>query len=265
MKTYWLSVILFSVGLFLLVFILLSWLVEAVPWRLFRRQRRLLAFQTASRAEAVKVSPDDLLGLGRIPWVQIYVLSLVAGLGLYAFTQQAMAFSLAAVPFAVRAWMTNQRKRQLSIEVLTFLTDLRLALPLHGSLLRSLQAVAEGGGTRLARMTARQLKGGFNGSGVDLLELLAKNTQAPHLSDLVAWTRAAEEGTLAADAPFEHALARLQAETHTAARENLQKIPTRLTLLVLPALLGPAIVALLYPVAARLLASISGSGWSGGF
>ena len=45
----------------------------------------------------------------------------------------------------------------------------------------------------------------------------------------------------------------------------MQRIPTRLTLLVLPALLGPAIVLLLYPLAARLLAGMSGMGWSGGF
>ena len=265
MKIYWLSAFLFCAGLFLLGFTLLSWLVEAVSWLLFRRQRRLLKFLSGSRPKAVQVPPDDWLSLGKIPWVQFYILSFAVGLGLYAFTQQVMALALAAVPLAVRAWLTNQRKRQLNSEVLTFLTDLRLALPLHGSLLRSLQAVAEGGGTRLARRAARQLKVGFNGSGIDLLELLAHETRAPYLGELVAWTKAAEEGTLAADAPFEHALARLQAETTTEARENLQKIPTRLTLIVLPALLGPAIVALLYPVAARLLASIGGNGWSGGF
>jgi len=265
MNIYWLCAIIFGVGLFLLVFSLLSGLAEAISWRLFRRQQRLLIFLSGSRAKPVQAQSDDLLCLGRIPWVQIYILSFAAGLGLYFVTQQLMALSLAVVPFAVRAWMTNQRNRQMSADVLAFLTDLRLALPLHGSLLRSLQAVSDAGGTHLARLAARQFRGGFNGSGIDLLELLAKDTRAPHLSDLVAWTRAAEEGTLAADAPFEHALARLQAETQTAARENLQKIPTRLTLLVLPALLGPAIVALSYPVAARLIASIGGNGWSGGF
>ena len=38
-----------------------------------------------------------------------------------------------------------------------------------------------------------------------------------------------------------------------------------LALLVLPALLGPTIVLLLYPVVARLLANMSGVGWGGGF
>jgi hypothetical protein len=45
----------------------------------------------------------------------------------------------------------------------------------------------------------------------------------------------------------------------------MQRIPTRLTVLVLPALLGPTIVVLLYPVVARLLAGMGGAGWNGGF
>jgi len=163
----------------------------------------------------------------------------------------------------------------LNAEVLAFLTDLRLALPLQGSLLCALQEVAgreklsssqkSRPGGCLAVLTARILSGGFSGNGLELLEQLASSTRAPYLADLVAWTKAAEEGTLAADVPFEHALERLQAETYTAARENMQRLPTRLTVLVLPALLGPAIVVLLYPVVARLLANMGGAGWSGGF
>ncbi|MBU4353047.1 MAG: hypothetical protein KJ939_08275 [Nanoarchaeota archaeon] len=67
------------------------------------------------------------------------------------------------------------------------------------------------------------------------------------------------------DAPLEHALTRLRGEMYTAARENMQNIPTRLTVLVLPALLGPAIVALVYPMVARLLAAMSGMSWAGGY
>ncbi|MBC8507903.1 MAG: hypothetical protein H8D34_23800, partial [Chloroflexi bacterium] len=45
-----------------------------------------------------------------------------------------------------------------------------------------------------------------------------------------------------------------------------QRIPSRLTLLVFPILLGPAIALLIFPMAARLMATISGSsGWGGGF
>jgi hypothetical protein len=143
--------------------------------------------------------------------------------------------------------------------------DVRIALPLQGSLLRALQEVARRGSTRLARLTARYLGSGFQGSGLELLDRLAQATRLPSLADLVAWTHAAEAGTLASDAPFEHALSRLRSEMYTAAREQMQRIPTRLTVLVLPALLGPTIVVLLYPVVARLLAGMGGAGWNGGF
>ena len=267
MTLLWFSLSLFGFGLFILTFRLVSALVDAVSWTLFRPRRQSIALLRSARESggAVKVVPDDLLGLAKIPWMQIYILSLAASLGLYIFTQQALMLFLAFIPFAVRAWLTGYRKRQLNADVLAFLTDLRLAMPLQGSLLRALQDVAGRGGTRLAGITARYLQGGFSGSGLELLEQLAGSTKVPYLVDLVAWTKAAEEGTLAADAPFEHALARLQAEAYTTARENMQRIPTRLTLFVLPALLGPAIVVLLYPVVARLLAQMGGTGWGGGY
>jgi len=267
MVYYYLDLSLFGLGSFLVVFTLLSWGREAVAWLFLRRRRWGLALlrNERERAGARKVVPDDLLGLAKIPWLQISLLSLAASIGLYACTKQTLLLFLALVPFGVRAWLTADRKRRLNAEVLAFLTDLRLAIPLQGSLLCALQQVAAGGGTQLARLTARYLRGGWNGSGLELLERLASSTQISYLSDLVAWTRAAEEGTMASDAPFEHALARLQAESYTTACEYMQRIPTRLTVLVLPALLGPAIVLLLYPVVARLLASMGNMGWGGGF
>jgi hypothetical protein len=279
MLFFWIDLSLFGLGLFLLFFTALSSGTEAVSWIFLGRRRRSLALLRSTRpsARVVPATPDDLIGLGKIPWMPIYLLSMAAGLGLYALTRQTLTLFLAFVPFGVRTWLAGYRKRQVNAEVLAFLTDLRLAMPLQGSLLRALQDVAgreaedaakspsARPGGRLAGMTARMLAGGFNGSGLELLEQLAAGTQAPYLGDLVAWTKAAEAGTLAADAPFEHALERLQAETYTAARENMQRIPIRLTVLVLPALLGPAIVVLLYPVVARLLANMGGVGWGGGF
>ena len=263
----WLSALAVGIGTSLMAYSLLSLLAEGVSNLLFGKQRRMLRI-LRGRDEitpARKVTPDELLGLGSVPWVQLYLLGAALGLGLYFFTGQALALFLVIVPFAVRTWLTNQRRRELGNETLAFLTDLRLAIPLQGSLLRALQDVAERGRTRLAQITARYLQGGWSGGGLELLEQLAEDTRLPYLNDLVAWTRAAEEGTMASDAPFEHALARLQAESYTTACEYMQRIPTRLTVLVLPALLGPAIVLLLYPVVARLLASMGNMGWGGGF
>ena len=266
MEAFWLTTLLFAMGVFIVAYLLLSWLVEAVTWLLYHHRKRIprILELTSGAGKAQTHQPAELAE-DRIHWPYVYALSLLAGLGLYLFTQQMMALFLAVVPFAVRIWLDNYRKRRQNDEALAFLMDVRIALPLQGSLLRALQEVARRGSTRLARLTARFLGGGFQGSGLELLDRLAQATRLPSLADLVAWTQAAEAGTLASDAPFEHALSRLRAETVTAAREHMQRIPTRLTILVLPALLGPSIMVLLYPVVARLLASMAGAGWGGGF
>jgi len=266
MEVFWLTTLLFAMGVFIVAYLLLSWLVEAVMWLLYHHRRRIpRILELASGAGKAQTRQPDNLAEDRIHWPYVYALSLLAGLGVYLFTQQMMALFLAVVPFAVRIWLDNYRKRRQNDEALAFLMDVRIALPLQGSLLRALQEVARRGSTRLARLTARYLGSGFQGSGLELLDRLAQATRLPSLADLVAWTHAAEAGTLASDAPFEHALSRLRSEMYTAAREQMQRIPTRLTVLVLPALLGPTIVVLLYPVVARLLAGMGGAGWNGGF
>jgi len=258
---------LFGLGLFILAYLLLSGVYAGLGWLVTGRRRRIASLMgaTTRKAAPYRAAQDDLLGLRNLPWLQIYVLSLLAGLGLYLFTRQALVLLLAVSPFAVRAWLANYRKRQLNAETLAFMMDVRIVLPLQGSLLRALQEVAKRENTRLAVVTARYLAGGFQGNGLELLERLAQDTAIPSLQDLVAWMQASEEGTLASDVPFEHALVRLRREMVTAKREHMQRIPTRLTILVLPALLGPTIVLLLYPVVDRLLANMSGMGWGGGF
>ncbi len=280
---FWLVTLLFGLGLFVLLYLLLFVVVDGIGGLLARRKRRGLA-RLVSRSQQTPFVPrtpaarrcetaesryratqEDLLGLERIPWTQIYAFSALAGLGLYMFTQQVLVLLLAFIPFAVRLWLANYRKRQLDTELLAFLMDLRISLPLQGSLLRALQELARQGKTRPAGIVSRYLEGGFQGDGLELLDRLAQDTAITHLRDLVAWTRAAVEGTMKVDAPLEHALTRLRREMYTAARENMQRIPTRLTVLVLPALLGPTIVVLIYPMVARLLASMGGMSWAGGY
>jgi len=258
---------LFGLGLFVLMYLSLSSICSGLTWLASGRRRRIARLLgTASRgATPYRASQEDLLGLKNLPWLQIYAVALAAGLGLYLFTHQMLVLLLAAAPFAVRLWLANYRKRQLNAETLAFLMDVRIALPLQGSLLCALEEVAKRGCTRLAGVTTRYLASGFQGSGLELLERLAQDTRLPALQDLVAWMQASEAGTMGTDVPFEHALSRLRSEMVTSVREQMQRIPTRLTILVLPALLGPTIVLLLYPVVARLLASMAGVGWGGGF
>ena len=261
MKLDLISSVAFAIFVFILVQTVLSGLVSVVSG-LFRRRSRLDEM-VAQAGKTQPVGQVDLLSLAHIPWMQFYILGAAVGFGLFLVTHQVMAVAVSIIPLGVKIWLTSQRKRELNGDALSFLTDLRLAIPFQGSLLLALREVAKHKDTRLASVVHSYFQAGWNGSGLALLEKLAAETSVAALADLVAWTKAAEDGTLGTDAPFENALTRLQAETRTAALENLQRIPTRLTMLVFPALLGPIIVLLLYPVAARLLASISGGMGSG--
>ena len=256
------NTLLFGAGIFLLVFVALQAIGERASWWLTRRRRSsfwcLEGMTTQERRQETQKQG--------IPWAHIYLATALLVLILFNWTGQIVVLGLALVPFALRSWLETYRRKQIEAESLDWLIDLRLNLPLHGSLLRTMRVVSESSDTRLARMTGRYLKRGFQGDGLALLERLAEDTQLSHLTDLGARVKAATEGTLNIDRPFEHALEQLRSEIYTQAREYQQRIPSRLTLLIFPVLLGPSIALLILPMAARLMATISGSsGWGGGF
>ena len=263
MSFVWVNTLLMGTGLFVLAFLVLQALGERLFWLVLRqRESRFWRLEGATTEQQV---PLDNGGIDN-RWIQVYLLTGLAVLLLYSWTGQMMALGLALVPPALRAWLKTYQRKQLEAETLDWLIDLRVNLPLHGSLLRTMRSVSDSSETGLARLTRRYLKAGFQGDGLALLEHLAEDTELPYLDDLLARVRAATEGTLAIDQPFEHALERLRNEIYTQAREHQQRIPSRLTLVIFPILLGPAIALLIFPMAARLMATISGgSGWGGGF
>jgi len=258
-----LNILLFGIGLFALAFLVLQALGERLSWLLLRQRKS--RFWRLDGATTEQQGPPESGGVDN-RWVQAYLATGLVILLLYSWTGQMMVLGLALVTPALRAWLKTYQRKQLEAETLDWLIDLRINLPLHGSLLRTMRSVSNNSETGLARLTDRYLKAGFQGDGLALLERLAEDTELPYLDDLLARVRAATEGTLAIDQPFEHALERLRSEITTQAREHQQRIPSRLTLLIFPILLGPAIALLIFPMAARLMATISGSsGWGGGF
>jgi len=258
-----LNTLLFGIGLFALAFLVLQALGERLSWLLLRQRKS--RFWRLDGATTEQQGPPESGGVDN-RWVQAYLATGLVILLLYSWTGQMMVLGLAFVPPALRTWLKTYQRKQLEAETLDWLIDLRINLPLHGSLLRTIRSVSNNSETGLARLTDRYLKAGFQGDGLALLERLAEDTELPYLDDLLARVRAATEGTLAIDQPFEQALERLRSEIYTQAREHQQRIPSRLTLLIFPILLGPAIALLIFPMAARLMATISGSsGWSGGF
>ena len=84
-------------------------------------------------------------------------------------------------------------------------------------------------------------------------------------NDLYLYTAGHFEGTLDMDQALRQVMESLQQEMKTASREQLQKIPSRLILMAFPALLMPALFLLVFPLAARLIASLQGMIWGSGF
>jgi len=143
----------------------------------------------------------------------------------------------------------------------TFLMDLRIRVPLRGTLLLALQEVARDGNTPISQAVKTYLDAGYRRSGVEVLRKLVTDIpDLPFLAQVISQLEAAQAGTLRIDEALRQVMENIQMEMRTQARERLQKIPSRLIILAFPALLGPVLALLMIPVAARMIASLQGMG-----
>jgi len=97
----WISLALFGLGLFICTSRCLPGDLRRLPGS--SAPPALESSAAASERKdnkVVQVTPDDLTGLGKIPWMLVYLLALAAGLGLYVFTQQMFVLFLAFVPLS---------------------------------------------------------------------------------------------------------------------------------------------------------------------
>ncbi len=263
--TFWVSILGYGLGFATLAYVLLAGLIQlfSLPRRtrfnLLRSYDRQAPASTETRASA---SMAALLGLDHIPWVAIYLGGAVLSISIYLPTRQFWALLLALLPFLFRMWLTRYRQRRLMQDVWQFMLDLRVRLTLRGTLLLALQDVAGNQANPIACALQNYLDTGLGANGMTVLKKLDEDVPAlPFLSDLVARTNAAQEGTLDLDQALRQVMESLQQEMKTVSREQLQKIPSRLILIAFPALLMPALFVLVFPLAARLIASLQGMGF----
>ena len=186
----------------------------------------------------------------------------VAGLSIlgYLYTMSLWAFGIIFLYIIARMWLRAQDKRREHKDVWLFLLDLRTKLTFKGSLLTALTDVAKDSRTTCAKIVQIYLDAGFQGNGLSLLGQIAQDTKLPFLDDVVARAEASASGKLSLDDALHQAIEKVQYEIDTAAKEQLQKIPSRLIIIVFPTLLGPGLVLLLYPVVDNLLKSLQGMG-----
>ena len=266
----WISIAGYGLGFSIIAHAVLSGLVAlySARSRLFHRRRISLRDydRDTTPDTGIKVSLDDLLGISSIPWIYIYVLVAAVALIAYALTHQILLLGLAVLPTLARIWLTRQRKRQLTSDMWTFLMDLRIRLPLRGTLLLALQDIAAAGHTSIAMAVKTYLDAGYRRSGVDLLcQLNADIPSLPFLTSVVGQLEAAQSGTLSMDNALRYVMTNIQSEMQTTSRQQLQEIPSRLIVISFPALLGPVLAVLIVPVVARMIASLQGMTWGSGF
>ncbi len=255
----WLLFIFVGAGAALLLTAVFGFITDMVRW--MRKPKGVL-----SRASAIAVRAEIARRPGfwldvEFPWVTAFLITAPLVVILW-FALEGTAFQLYSpvvlvFPVLVRRWILRQKRREAGNEIRQFLVELRLQLSSGGTLRPALQAVAQYGPPNLGRLVRRRLSSQEN--GVQVLRHIAEDTGSRWIDDIAGRAEAARDGMLNLDEAVSQSIARVTEEMDTEIREELQKIPTRLVVVVSPLILGPALAAWVLPVVARMIANLRGN------
>jgi hypothetical protein len=242
-------------------------------WLLVSRKRgRALRRLDALRIQAAKPgideylpSEDELLGLDRIPWNNFYVLAIVLSVVLLVSvgSQVPGLRPVGVLPLALVWWwkrhLRGQRRQALQGQIRRFLSDLRMRCSLRGSVLLALEDLAGHPPEHnpVYQQLGQMFLGGHPASGQWVLDTLARRLQSSHLFEVAGAMTAQQEGSLDFDDYLRRKIAEIGESVRAHVGEELQKMPTQITFLAMPLLLGPVVVILIYPVADKVLRVMS--------
>jgi hypothetical protein len=250
-------------GLLVIFYNLYRFSLEVVYWLTKPRDILSRAAWMAARAQR-PVSKRGFME-PEYPWLTAYSISAVAGILLWITLQgmslQFMAIGTLLFPILGHQWIARQGKREAQNEIRQFLVELRLQLSSGGTLRPALQAVSSYGPPHIGRLLRELLAGQENGAQV--LHSLSDETGSRWLQDVAGRAEAAQQGMLNLDEAVAQSIERVTGEMDTEIREELQRIPTRLVVIVAPLLLAPALAAWVIPVVVHLIASLEGVSFAG--
>jgi hypothetical protein len=218
---------------------------------------------------------ESLLGLARIPWTNLYALSALIGLVLFAWIgpylggSRVALLSLPGLVWLFKRYLVYQRRRFMAGQVRQLLVDIRLHMSLCGSLLLGLENIARTTAetTPVYRALGQRMLGGSAKSGLEVLEQLASDLKSPHLLRVTQRVRSAQQsgGVMGVDQALASSIEELNDAIAGQTEEQMQQMPTRITLLAMPFLLGPIVILLFYPLVDRILSTLAGTAIGGGF
>jgi hypothetical protein len=259
----WATFSLALAGFLVLLYAAYRFLAEIVYWLQKPRDVLSRAAWMARRAQ----KPADGRGFMEpdFPWGTTYALAFIGAVFLW-FAMSGMSLQYVAIgalllPILGHQWIVRQAHRNAENEIRQFLVELRLQLSSGGTLRPALQAVCQYGPVHIGKLLRELLAGQENGG--QILHSLADATKSRWLNDVAGRAEAAQQGMLNLDEAVAQSIERVTGEMDTEIREELQRIPTRLVVIVAPLLLAPALAAWVIPVVAHLIASLEGTSFVG--
>jgi len=239
-----------------------------------RRRYRLHALGINGQNQG-NTSEDQILGLTRIPWTNLYAGSAILGLALFFWIGQAVPsirlgfLAAPALVWLFKGYLIRQRRRFLLGQLRQLLIDVRLHMSLRGSLLLGLESIASTTGENqlVYRLLRLRMSGGQVKSGLEIFQQMAKDLRSPHLTRITQRILAAQQsgGLLGVDQAVAKSIEELTDEINGQTEEQMQRLPLRITLLAMPFLLGPIVILFFYPLVDRILKTLSGTAIGGGF
>lgn len=239
-----------------------------------RRRYRLHALGINGQNQG-HTSEDEILGLTRIPWTNLYAGAAILGLALFFWIGQAVPsirlgfLAAPALVWLFKGYLIRQRRRFLLGQLRQLLIDVRLHMSLRGSLLLGLESIASSTGEKqlVYRLLRMRMSGGQVKSGLEIFQQMANDLKSAYLTRITQRIQAAQQsgGLLGVDQAVAKSIEELTDEINGQTEEQMQRLPLRITLLAMPFLLGPIVILFFYPLVDRILKTLSGTAIGGGF
>jgi hypothetical protein len=239
-----------------------------------RRRYRLHALGINGQNQG-NSSEDEILGLTRIPWTNLYAGAAILGLALFFWIGEAVPsirlgfLAAPALVWLFKGYLIRQRRRFLLGQLRQLLIDVRLHMSLRGSLLLGLESIASTTGENqlVYRLLRLRMSGGQVKSGLEIFQQMAKDLRSAHLTRITQRIQAAQQsgGLLGVDQAVAKSIEELTDDINGQTEEQMQRLPLRITLLAMPFLLGPIVILFFYPLVDRILKTLSGTAIGGGF
>jgi len=236
--------------------------------RLYRRTR---AEQQLARYRAVMPAtvalPDHVLyGYPDLSWqalgLGLAVVGILALLPVLGFPGALVAVVLERAPHLVRGQLVREGRARLRLRIRDFVDDLREAVAIHGSLGKALDALVATQGERadaVALALARRARSRSAQLSADqVLDGMAADLKSPDMREVAAQVRLALAGGMDLAEALSAVAETLSEDIAAEVNVRLQAAPNTYVLPMVLFMFGPLLILMLYPVALRVVALITG-------